>query len=166
MPNYRRYRLDLPVFVTIVTRGRRPWLADTGIEPLLAAMREIKPQHPFRHYAHVILPDHLHWLFKPLNGSDFSGIVASLKREVTWRLKEQGLSGPFWQDRFYDHLIRDDADLQRHLDYIHFNPVKHGHCAHPADWPHSSYRAWLERGAYTPGWGATIPESITGMDIE
>ena len=50
-------------------------------------------------------------------------------------MKEQGVSGPFWQARFYDHLIRDEADLRKPLDYIHFNPVRQGHCAKAADWP-------------------------------
>ena len=166
MPNYRRYHLPLPVFVTIVTRDRDPWLAGDYAGFLLAAMRQCKQRHPFRHYAHVILPDHFHWLFEPVDGVDFSTIVAAVKRETTWRLKERGMAGPFWQNRFYDHLIRHQADLRRHLDYIHFNPVRHGHCLRPADWPHSSYRAWQERGAYPSDWGTTAPESVTGMDLE
>lgn len=68
----------------------------------------------------------------------------------------------FWQMRFWDHIIRDEVDLQRHLDYIHYNPVKHGWVAKPEDWPHSSFLAWKERGAYTDGWGWSEPQSVVG----
>ncbi len=166
MPNYRRYRLPLPVFVTIVTRNRIPWMADERGELVLAAMRRVREKLPFRNHAHVILPDHLHWLFEPPDGADFSAIVAAFKREATWRLKELGLTGPFWQNRFYDHLIRDDDDLHRHLDYIHFNPVKHGLCALPSAWPFSSFATWQKRGAYADDWGSSMPDSLTGMDLE
>jgi putative transposase len=166
MPNYRRHRLPLPVFVTLVTHHRMPCLAGDHAEGLLAAMRAVKLRHPYRHHAHVILPDHLHWLFGVMEGTDFSRIVAALKREFTWRMKERGMSGPFWQNRFHDHLIRDRADWDKHLDYIHYNPVKHGHCPRPEAWPYSSYHTWLARGAYPMGWGAGEPETITGMELE
>jgi len=166
MPNYRRHYLALPVFVTVVTHGREPWIKGEQAETVLAAMRAVKIKYPFRHLAHAVLPDHLHWLFETTDENDFSRQVTALKREVTWRLKEQGLAGPFWQDRFYDHLVRDEADFQAHLDYIHFNPVKHGHCARAMDWPHSSFQSWLERGAYEADWGALEPVNLAGMDME
>lgn len=154
------------MFVTLVTHGRRPWLTGEHAEVVLAAMRKVKAKTPYRHLAHVILPDHLHWLFEAREAGDFSKRVAALKRKVTWRLKERNLAGPFWQDRFYDHLIRDEADLRAHLDYIHFNPVERGHCRRAADWPDSSFRAWLARGAYAPGWGEVEPGDLAGMDLE
>ena len=81
-------------------------------------------------------------------------------------MKEQGVSGPFWQDRFYDPLIRDEADLRKHLDYIHFNPVSHGHCAKAADWPWPSFPAWFERGGYPRHWGEVEPADLAEMDLE
>ncbi|MEW6120424.1 MAG: transposase [Pseudomonadota bacterium] len=164
MPNYRRYHLAAPVFVTLVARRRQPWLVGHAVQ-LSASMHRTHSRHPFRHLAHAVMPDHMHWLFEPGDGN-FSAIVAAFKRDVTWALKSAGLSAPLWQDRFYDHIIRDDTDLHRHLDYIHFNPVKHGHCMRPCDWPHSSFAAWQARGAYSPDWGAIEPDSIAGMELE
>jgi putative transposase len=66
--------------------------------------------------------------------TSFSDLVAAVKRDVTWRLKELGSKGPFWQKRFYDHVIRDDDDFGRHLDYVHFNPVKHGFVSRAANY--------------------------------
>ncbi len=166
MPNYRRHYLALPVFVTLVTHGREAWLSGDRVEDVLAAMRKAKAAHPFRHIAHVILPDHMHWLFEAEGDTDFSKLVAAVKREVTWHMKRQGLAGPFWQNRFFDHLIRDDTDLQAHLDYIHFNPVKHGYCDRAADWAHSTFPNWLARGAYAPDWGVIEPENLLGMKLE
>jgi len=164
MPNYRRHRLAAPVFVTLVAHRRLPWLTRHAAQ-LSASMHRTHARRPFRHLAHVVLPDHLHWLFEPDDG-DFSAVVATFKRDVSWALKADGLSMPLWQNRFYDHLIRNDDDLHRHLDYLHFNPVKHGHCAHPRDWPHSSFAAWQSRGAYADDWGATEPDDIRDMRLE
>jgi putative transposase len=164
MPNYRRHYLAAPVFVTLVTHRREPWLLDHAAQ-LSVSMHRVRARHPFRHLAHVVLPDHLHWLFEADDG-DFSALIAAFKRDATWALKAEGLTGPFWQNRFYDHVIRDDDDLRRHLDYIHYNPVKHGHCTHPRDWPHSSFTAWQARGAYPADWGEAEPGGIRTMRLE
>lgn len=165
MPNYRRYYLDRPVFLTLVTAERTPWLAARA--PLaIEVVRRVKALYPFRHLAHVILPDHMHWLIEPVHGVNFSQVVASFKRGMTAELKGDGTRPPFWQKRFYDHLIRDEVDFQRHLDYIHYNPVKHGHAAEPGAWPHSSFRHWLERGYYAEDWGRMEPGGIGGMELE
>lgn len=71
-----------------------------------------------------------------------------------------------WQSRFWDHIIRDEDDLRRHVDYTHFNPVKHGLVARPEDYAHSSYRYWLKKGYYAEGWGHSEPENLKGMDFE
>jgi putative transposase len=70
----------------------------------------------------------------------------------------------FWQKRFWDHVIRDEVDFQRHLDYIHYNPVKHGLVIKPEDWAHSSFSAWKERDAYPDGWGWSEPQSVVGCN--
>lgn len=164
MPNYRRYYRPGLVFVTLVTHCRRPWLVEHAVQ-VSASMRRARDKHPFRHHAHVVLPDHLHWLFEPAD-TNFSAVVAAFKRDLTWALKAGGVTGLLWQDRFYDHLIRDDGDLHRHLDYIHYNPVKHGHCARPADWPYSSFHAWRERGAYAGDWGNHEPADVADMQLD
>jgi len=71
------------------------------------------------------------------------------------RKRERG----FWQRRFWEHLIRDDADYASHLDYLHFNPVKHGWADDPATWPFSSFRYLVARGIYAADWGATADVS-------
>jgi putative transposase len=63
--------------------------------------------------------------------------------------RERGI----WQRRCWEHLIRDEDDLRRHVEYVHFNPVKHGHAVRALDWPHSSFRRWVERGEYPADWG-------------
>jgi putative transposase len=70
----------------------------------------------------------------------------------------------FWQKRFWDHIIRDEEDLAQHLDYIHYNPVKHGLVTRPEEWQHSSFIAWQERGAYPEQWGWTLPGSLGRND--
>lgn len=111
------------------------------------------------------MPDHLHWLFEPWT-ANFSVIVAAFKRGLTWRMKSMGESRPLWQARFYDHLIRDEADFHRHLDYIHYNPIKHGYCSVPGDWAHSSFSSWLARGAYPDDWGRQAPDNLRDMNLE
>ena len=99
MPNYRRHYQPGPVFVTLVTHQRRPWLVDAATE-VSASLHRCQAKHSFRHLAHVLLPDHLHWLFEPTD-SNFSAIVATFKRDLTWHLKAQGETRPLWQARFF-----------------------------------------------------------------
>jgi putative transposase len=164
MPNYRRHYLPGPVFVTLVTHKRRPWMTDAANE-ISHCMHRCQTKYPFRHLAHVVLPDHLHWMFQP-ETANFSVIVAALKRDLTWQIKSTGKSQPLWQARFYDHHIRSEDDFHRHLDYIHYNPVRHGYCSHPDEWPHSSFASWLARGAYEKDWGKQAPENLGDMNLE
>jgi putative transposase len=168
MPKYRRY--DLPghsVFLTLVTYNRTPWFADEQcIEVLLHSMQWAKTKYPFRHIAHAILHDHLHWMLRPEPDTKVSDLVAALKRDVSWRLKESSHTGPFWQNRFYDHIIRDDDDFARHLDYVHFNPVKHGLVRSPGEHRWSSFSEWVKRAVYPKEWGSIEPERIKGMELE
>jgi putative transposase len=129
-------------------------------------MRLAKRRHPFHHLAHVIVPDHIHWILRPAEGVSFSNVVATMKRDLTWHAKGRGVPTPLWQDRFYDHVIRDDDDLARHLDYIHYNPVKHGLAPSPAAYEYSSFAEWVKRGVYTELWGTREPDRIMGMELE
>ncbi|MCB2183997.1 MAG: transposase [Desulfobulbaceae bacterium] len=182
MPNYRRFYLaHHPVFVTIVTNKRQKlFVDDARVNLLLEAMRHIKKKHAYLHYGHVIMPDHIHWMFECLENNNFSKVVSAVKREVTWRMKEHVGVGrqtfadknyfmptfPLWQKRFFDHVIRDECDFARHLDYIHFNPVKHEIVKCVADYPHSSFSEWTKRGVYTRDWGTVEPEIIKKLDYE
>ena len=138
---------------------------------LRSTLREVKKLHPFLMLAYVFLPDHFHLLIRPNGPSTFSAIMQSLKSYFTYAYKNEiGINGSmrFWQKRFYDHIIRDEADLRRHLDYIHYNPVRHGFVTKPEDWPHSSFEDWRQRGCYAERWGWILPEAIAdfGNDSE
>ncbi|MDP2788113.1 MAG: transposase [Pseudomonadota bacterium] len=168
--HYRRDKEGHHYFFTLVTEQRQPLLTlPENIDRLREAFRREKAKHPFEIEAVVILPEHLHclWLL-PEGDADFSGRWARIKRYFSIGCVGATLAGnpsrlakrekPVWQRRFWEHRIRDEADWRRHLDYIHYNPVKHGHVNDPWAWPHSSLRKCAARGWYPEGWGASEPD--------
>ena len=164
MPRYRRYFRDgQTVFLTIATADRRPWLSQGNARPsLLEALRQTRLHHPFNHHGHVLLDDHLHLLLTPHSGAETPTLVGSFKRAAIARLPA-GLLSPgqrAWQRRYHDHVIRDAEDFARHLDYLHFNPVKHGLATNAGEWLWSSFQGWRARGAYPPDWGTIEPDHI------
>ena len=173
MTNIRRYGLNgAPVFITAVTTSREPFLQlPQNKELLLAVIREVKAEHAFQMLGYVILNDHLHLLIKPQEIS-ISKTMQSIKLRFTKRIAglkpgDTKLPTSCWQRRFWDHIIRDQDDLQRHLDYIHYNPVKHGLAKSPSDYAYSSFQVYVEKGAYNLAWGAEeIPTKINGMEFE
>jgi len=151
--DYRRYhRSGALVFLTLVTRSRASVLVEPRVRDVFrSAITHVAQRHPFRTVAYAVMPDHCHLLWRmPLDDGDFSRRVRLLKHFMT---RQQGVPRPLWQARFWDHMIRDESDFVRHLDYIHFNPVKHGHCAAAAEWPDSSYGHYVRKGWYAPDWG-------------
>jgi putative transposase len=129
---------------------------------LRAAFRCVRTRHPYTMEAAVILPDHLHAIWTlPEDDADFA---------LRWRLIKSAFSHDLprderisasragkgergvWQRRYWEHTLRDENDFTRHLDYVHFNPVKHGHAARVQDWPYSSFRRWVRLGAYSEDW--------------
>ncbi len=167
MSNYRRHHVPGGrYFFTVVTRNRRP-LFDT--EPRVAilrnAFRKVKRRHPFRIEAIVVLPDHLHAIWQlPEGDSDFSARWREIKKAVTRELR--GTAESIWQPRFWEHWLRDERDWRRHIDYIHYNPVKHGLASSPLDWPWSSFRQAVAKGWYEADWGKSEPEEIREMELE
>ena len=173
MPNFRRYyRPNALFFITNVTCNRIPYLESVkAVDTLLATTRNVQRIHPFRLLSYVVLPNHFHWLMiVDDEQGDFSKVMHSVKRNFAFAYKREfGLTGSvrLWQSRFWDHLIRDETDLHNHVDYIHWNPVKHGYVARPEDWTHSTYRYWLDRGYYQAGWGqGGEPRSAADLDFE
>lgn len=67
-----------------------------------------------------------------------------------------------WQKRFWEHQIRDEEDLRRHVEYIHCDPVKHGHATRPAEWPWSLFRRYVAEGKYDDAWGETQTLDLRG----
>jgi putative transposase len=156
--DFRRYYVpDALVFITQVVHQREPIFADKAhLDLLRETLRTVQTLHPFKMIGYVFLPDHFHLLIRPTGPSNFSKIMLSLKPNFTKAYKDaihfEGRMR-FWQKRFWDHVIRDADDLAKHLDYIHYNPVKHGLVTTPELWPHSSFLAWQARGVYPIGWG-------------
>lgn len=174
MANFRRLFLPGATwFFTVATWQRRPLLTDPRVLSALgSALREVRQTLPFSMPAHVVLPDHLHVVWTlPEGDTDYPRRWSMIKR-ITSQLaaippvarsrsmvarREAGL----WQRRYWEHLIRDDDDLHRHIDYIHLNPVEHGHAARASAWPHSSFPRYVRKGTYGPDWGAvTDPEAL------
>ncbi|HET7315281.1 REP-associated tyrosine transposase [Salinisphaera sp.] len=158
-----RYRRNYVVggcyFFTVVTAGRRPWLGKARhVDLLRAAFRNVRSRHPFAIEAMVVLPDHLHaiWTLPPADG-DYSLRWRLIKSDVSRRI---GSVKRLWQPRFWEHTIRDEIDFTRHMDYIHYNPVKHGLAAAPYEWPHSSFAHCVRQGHYLPDWGRAGPPNI------
>lgn len=125
---------------------------------------------PFRIDAMVILPDHIHCIWRmPEGDADYSSRWREIKKAASRRIvpgTDVRNERAVWQRRFWEHVIRDEEDWRRHVDYIHYNPVKHRLAASSALWPWSSFGAAVNKGWYPESWGAIEPESIAGMDYE
>jgi putative transposase len=154
-------------FFTVALEDRQSSTLVDYIAMLRTSFRAARKERPFQIDAIVILPDHLHAIFTlPADDADFSARWRRIKSDFTRQLNSTGVSisrhqnGEYalWQRRFWEHTIRDESDFERHLDYIHFNPVKHGHVASVNDWPHSSFHAFVRRGLLPAGWAGRVEE--------
>jgi putative transposase len=174
MTNYRRHRVAGGCyFFTVAIHDRRLRLLTDHIEPLRAVFRTVKQHHPFNIDAIVILPDHLHCIWTlPEGDDDFSmrwrQIKSAFSRQIPLgerRSSSRSKKGErgIWQRRYWEHAIRDDDDYQRHVDYIHYNPVKHGHVAQPAEWPHSSFLRFVRLGVYPFDWAESGAIELEGF---
>ena len=173
--DYRRAKIPgTTYFFTLVTEHRRPLLIE-HIDRLRAAFRHVQEKRPFRMEAIVVLPDHLHTLWTlPEGDSDYSTRWMQIKRKFSSGLsavpsnpsqaskREKGI----WQRRFWEHCIRDELDWRNHLDYIHYNPVKHGLITRVCDWPYSSFHRFVERGWYSEDWGGEVSVEVRNMEHE
>jgi putative transposase len=168
MSNYRRLRISGgSYFFTLSLYDRRSAVLTDA--PVLAALRaaivQTRGTRPWTIDAWVLLPDHLHCIWTlPPGDTDYSARWSAIKRLTSQavrlpqaqpasasrlRRRESNL----WQRRFWEHCIRDEEDFARHLDYVHWNPVKHGLVARAADWPWSSLHRWIGLGVYPADWG-------------
>ncbi|TKR29828.1 transposase [Luteimonas gilva] len=164
MPRYRRVWVPGGTyFFTVNLLERRRRLLVERIDALRAAFIDARGAQPFELLAIVVLPDHLHCVWRlPEGDADNAGRWQRIKAGFVRRLprdeyvstirrarRERGV----WQRRYWEHLIQDDEDLRRHIDYVHFNPVKHRWAARAVDWPHSSVHRYVARGDLTADWG-------------
>lgn len=166
MSRYRRAITGTSFFFTVVTCRRRPILCDKPVrEALRFAIEDVRLRLPFTVDAIVLMPDHLHCIWTlPDGDTDFSTRWSQIKHHVSYRcrdLYQASLSGsrqrkreaPLWQRRFWEHRIRDEIDMERHVDYIHFNPVKHRLADAASAWPYSTFARFVRHGIYEPDWG-------------
>ena len=144
-------------FFTLITHQRKSIFSDPAAVHLYRqAIASVQQKHPFDIEAEVILPDHLHVIWAlPEGDSDFSTRWMLIKSFVTRTLGKR--EKKIWQNRFWEHTIRDDRDYDAHIDYIHFNPVQHGYVKAAADWPYSSFKSFVDREIYTIDWGSDVP---------
>jgi len=167
MPNYRRSPVAGGTYFFTVTSYRRRSILTTDMlrHALRDAVRQTRLRYHFDIDAWVLLPDHLHCIWTlPPGDADFSLRWAMIKRLVTQACGDQfalaDLSesrrkrneSAIWQRRFWEHQIRDDEDFARHVDYIHWNPVKHGLVAQVADWPYSTFHRYVAQAKLPADW--------------
>jgi putative transposase len=167
-----RYRRNfLPggsYFFTVTLADRRSRALVDHIGALRASFRATRHERPFAIEAVVILPDHLHAIpTLPEGDADFPGRWRRIKGHFSSGLIAAGV-GPkrnpngdlaLWQRRFWEHTIRDESDFERHVDYVHINPVKHGLVPRVRDWPHSSFHRYIREGILPDDWGGSINEA-------
>lgn len=181
MPEYRRIKIKGGTyFFTVVTFGRLPILTSSHVRAALReGIQEVRQSLPFTIDAWVLLPDHLHAIWTlPENDDNFASRWAIIKRIVSKRFGSlDGTGGSItdslskrgerriWQRRFWEHLIRDELDFQRHLDYLHWNPVKHGYVKRAIDWPYSTFHRFVTRGIYSNDWGGINEGEIANISF-
>ena len=153
-------------FFTVVTEKRQPLFVSAGtVKVLRMAFRAVRATRPFEVDAMVVLPDHLHCIWTlPPGDADFATRWRLIK---TWftkhcdpvlstepnRARRAKREQALWQHRYWEHALRDEADFTRHVEYIHFNPVKHGLASSAMEWPYSSFRRYVKAGVCLPDWG-------------
>jgi len=171
---YRRSRVSGGTFFFTVNLANRNYqLLTEHVGVLREVNRKVRQIHPFEIVAMVVLPDHLHaiWALPP-GDRDYplrwSLIKAGFSRAM---MKSERVSGSreckrergIWQRRYWEHQVRSEDDLIRHVDYIHFNPVKHGHVQSPVEWPYSSIHRYIRNGIVPFDWGMEIDADDSGF---
>lgn len=160
---YRRNRIaGGTYFFTVTLRDRTSRLLIESVAGLRHSYAEVRSRRPFETVAIVILPDHLHAIWRlPDGDADYSGRWRAIKAGFVRNLRRSGIAvamnaageAEVWQRRFWEHTIRNDVDLRAHVDYVHWNPVKHGHAARVREWPHSSFHRYVREGVLAMEWG-------------
>ena len=163
MPHYKRLFLEQYkyVFITIVTYNRTPLLTE-NVEILKNSIKKAHSKYNFKIFAICIMPEHLHMIIKLDNIHDYPKIIYSIKYyfskytkiskvELSESKIKKGEKG-IWQRRYWEHTIRDESDLYKHLDYIHFNPIKHNLVKSLKDYKYSTFKNFVKIGLYDGNW--------------
>lgn len=170
MVHYRRNRVPGGTyFFTVTLADRSATTLVDQIDQLRAAIRGVREKHPFALIAMVVLPDHLHAVMRLPEGDDrYSMRWRLIKHDFTVRLRKEGAefgkrgNGErcLWARRFWESTIHDPESLARRIDYLHFNPVKHGYVARVLDWPYSSFHTFVARGVLPMDWAGDMQHGM------
>src|SRR5947209_9949523 len=174
MTNYRRnFLAGGTYFFTVNLADRRSRLLTEEIELLRTAFRYASVRHPFAIEASVVLPDHLHAIWTlPEGDADFalrwrlikSAFSRGLPRgERLSKSRSSKSERGIWQRRYWEHTLRDKSDFEHHVDYIHFNPVKHGYVSRVKDWPYSSFHRFVRMRIYPHDWAGDGGDEKAGF---
>lgn len=179
MPDYIRLHTGPTYFFTVVAHRRRPIFCDPALQTSLRqAIQFVRTTRPFAIDAWVILPDHMHCIWTlPDGDADYSTRWCAIKRFVSTgygralhdprlltRSRQAKCESTIWQRRFWEHAVRNRHDFERHMDYVHFNPVKHGYVKQVKEWRHSTFHRYVRDGVYPEDWAGT--PDIREMSIE
>ena len=173
MTRYRRaYLPGGTFFFTVTLADRSSDFLVRHIERLRRAYAAARQRDPFETIAVCVLPDHMHAIWAlPVDDADFSRRWSLIKHDFSRGLPDDPRRSRsklakrkkgIWQRRFWEHAIRDERDLSRHVDCIHFNPVKHGLVSRACDWPHSSFHRYVARGFLPLDWGGDVRQATRG----
>ncbi|MCF6210057.1 MAG: transposase [Gammaproteobacteria bacterium] len=171
--HYRRSDIAGGTYFFTVNLAERERTLLTGYANILReVIRTVKERRPFDIDAMVVLPDHLHMLWTLPDGDhDFATRLMLIKAGFSRSMDKgepQGASRlskgerGIWQRRYWEHLIRDERDFENHVNYIHYNPVKHGHVERAVDWKFSSIHCYIKTGILSEDWGCGEAVSESG----
>ncbi len=176
MPNYIRFHVpNACYFFTVITCDRNPILTlESSRDCLHDAFQTVRRKYPFTIEGIVVLPNHIHTLWAMPEGDSNYSLRWNLIKNRFTRLyskdhstekslplsrikkREKGI----WQRRFWEHMIRNEDDFIKHLNYIHYNPVKHGYVQNPRDWRWPSFHRYVKLGWYEDDWGSSVPKNL------
>ncbi len=162
MPNYRRSRSKgATFFFTVVTHNRQAIFKSTeNIRTFRKVVNDVRSELPFEEIACVIMHDHIHSIWRlPETDNVFSKRWGIIKARFTKSLRCRSadyMDKKIWQKRFWEHEIRDAKDLNNHIDYLHYNPVKHGYVDKVSDWKYSSFHRFVDNAYYDIDWGSDV----------
>lgn len=158
-------------FFTVNLKDRKSTLLTDKIDLLRGVMNHVKRYHPFRLEAMVVMPEHMHTIITlPADDNNYSMrwslIKSGFSRQISChefigQSREKKRERGIWQRRYWEHLIRDNNDLKAHIDYIHFNPVKHGCVTKPSDWPFSTIHRYIEKEIIDINWGCSYESNTS-----
>lgn len=170
--NYKRLFIENTyVFLTIVTYKRKKILIK-NIEVLRKSFEECKKKYNFDIFSIVIIPDHIHMIIKPNDINEYPKIIGQIKSYFTKNINinyeiNNNRESTIWQRRYWEHTIKNDEDLYKHLDYIHFNPIKHGYAKSAKEWKFSSFDKFVKMKYYELDWcNFNDKHGISKVDLE